>query len=86
VDKIGEVIGPGGRNVKRITQETGATIDIREDGVAFVKGLTDESVNMAKQQVEMIVKERTYRSGGTCYPVLCHSGDSSWQNGLASCI
>lgn len=57
VDKIGEVIGPGGRNVKRITQETGATIDIREDGVAFVKGLTDESVNMAKQQVEMIVKD-----------------------------
>jgi len=46
-----------GRNVKRITQETGATIDIREDGVAFVKGLTDESVNMAKQQVEMIVKD-----------------------------
>lgn len=57
VDKIGEVIGPGGRNVKRITQETSATIDIREDGVAFVKGLTDDSVNMAKQQVEMIVKD-----------------------------
>jgi polyribonucleotide nucleotidyltransferase len=57
IDKIGEVIGPGGRNVKRIAQDTGATIDIREDGVAFIKGLSDESVNMAKQQVEMIAKD-----------------------------
>jgi polyribonucleotide nucleotidyltransferase len=57
VEKIGEVIGPGGRNIKRIAQDTGATIDIREDGVAFVKGATDESVNMARQQVEMIVKD-----------------------------
>ncbi|NPV88648.1 polyribonucleotide nucleotidyltransferase [Coprothermobacteraceae bacterium] len=57
VEKIGEVIGPGGRNVKRITQETGATVDIREDGTVFLRGNSDESVHLARQQVEMIVKD-----------------------------
>ena len=35
-DKIGEVIGPGGKNIKKIIQDTGVTIDIDDDGIVQV--------------------------------------------------
>lgn len=57
--KIGEVIGPGGKTIRRIISETGATIDIDDDGrvvicsakaealaraISYVQGLTEEPV------------------------------------------
>ncbi|MGZ8179914.1 polyribonucleotide nucleotidyltransferase [Williamsia sp. SKLECPSW1] len=40
VDKIGELIGPKGKNINAITEETGANISIEDDGTVFV-GATD---------------------------------------------
>jgi len=42
VDRIGDLIGPGGKNVRRIIEETGATIDINDDGTVVI-GATDQA-------------------------------------------
>jgi polyribonucleotide nucleotidyltransferase len=34
--KIGALIGPGGKNIKRIQEETGATVEVNDDGMVFV--------------------------------------------------
>ncbi|RKZ18544.1 polyribonucleotide nucleotidyltransferase [bacterium] len=34
--KIGELIGPGGKNIKRIQEETGANVEVNDDGIVFV--------------------------------------------------
>ena len=36
VNKIGELIGPGGKNIKRIQEETGAHVEVNDDGIVFV--------------------------------------------------
>jgi polyribonucleotide nucleotidyltransferase len=36
VSKIGELIGPGGKNIKRIQEETGANVEVNDDGIVFV--------------------------------------------------
>jgi polyribonucleotide nucleotidyltransferase len=46
VEKIGELIGPGGKNIKALMADTGTTIDVRDDGSVFVSGTED--VGMAK--------------------------------------
>ena len=47
VDKIGMVIGPGGKNIKRIVEETGAQIDIEDDGRVFITGADAKGVEKA---------------------------------------
>lgn len=42
VDRIGDLIGPGGKNIRRIIEETGATIDIEDDGRVVI-GATDQA-------------------------------------------
>lgn len=57
-EKIGELIGPGGKNIRRITKESGASIDVEDDGtvmvassdaaaaqkaIDYIKGLTEEA-------------------------------------------
>ena len=41
--KIGTVIGPGGKMIRSIIEETGATIDIEDDGSVFIGAANDES-------------------------------------------
>jgi len=36
VDKIGALIGPGGKNIRALQEETGATIDVQEDGTVYI--------------------------------------------------
>lgn len=55
--KIGEVIGPGGRIIKRIIEETGAAIDIEDDGTVYISAKEDEVSTRARQMIEGIVKE-----------------------------
>lgn len=55
-DKIGELIGPGGKTIKRIIAETGAQIDVDDDGSVFVSGTTEEELGSALSQVEAITK------------------------------
>jgi polyribonucleotide nucleotidyltransferase len=55
--KIGEVIGPGGRVIRSITERTGATIDIEDDGTVFVNAPTEDSAREALDIVEGLTKE-----------------------------
>ncbi|MDO8503680.1 MAG: polyribonucleotide nucleotidyltransferase [bacterium] len=56
-EKIGEIIGPGGKIIRNIMAETGATVDVEDDGMVSIAGTTEESVNRAKEWVEGLVKE-----------------------------
>ena len=56
VDKIGAVIGPGGKIIRSIQEETGATIDIGEDGTVFIATADGESARMAKTRIEMLTE------------------------------
>jgi len=56
-EKIGDIIGPGGKIIKGITEETGANIDIEQDGTVFISSKDAEGADQAKQIVENIVKE-----------------------------
>jgi polyribonucleotide nucleotidyltransferase len=56
VDKIGAVIGPGGKVIRSIQEETGATIDIGEDGTVFIATADGESARMAKMRIEMLTE------------------------------
>ncbi len=56
-DKIGELIGPGGKNIRRITELSGAQIDIEEDGTINIFAINGEAMSIAKREVEMITAE-----------------------------
>ncbi len=59
LDKIGEVIGPGGRNVRNIIAQTGATVDIEDDGTVTVTGLSEEEVKKASDWIKGMTREVT---------------------------
>jgi polyribonucleotide nucleotidyltransferase len=54
VDKIGEVIGPKGKKINEIQAETGAEIDIQDDGRVFVASKGGDGAERARQMIEMI--------------------------------
>jgi polyribonucleotide nucleotidyltransferase len=56
-DKIGEVIGPGGKTVKKITAETGAQIQIEQTGKIYIAAPDGESGERARQMIEALTKE-----------------------------
>ncbi|MBN2302069.1 MAG: polyribonucleotide nucleotidyltransferase [Lentisphaerae bacterium] len=56
-DKIGELIGPGGKNIRRITELSGAQIDIEEDGTVSVFATSMESMEIAVHEVGLITAE-----------------------------
>ena len=55
--KIGEVIGSGGKVINKIIAETGAAIDIKDDGTVMISAKQAESAQKAAQWVEGIVRE-----------------------------
>ncbi len=55
--KIGEVIGSGGRTINKIISQTGAAIDINDEGVVTVSGKDQEACQLAAKIIEGIVKE-----------------------------
>lgn len=57
VDKIGEVIGPGGRVIKNIIATTGATVDVEDSGVVTISGTDRDAVAKATEWVKGIVRE-----------------------------
>ena len=57
VDKIREVIGSGGKTIKKIIDETGAQIDIQEDGTIFIAAADGEGAKKAQQIIEDIVRD-----------------------------
>src|SRR3989344_1083812 len=57
VDKIGEVIGPGGRVIKSIIATTGATVDVEDDGIVTISGTDKDAVAKAVEWVKGITRE-----------------------------
>ncbi|MDR1695860.1 MAG: polyribonucleotide nucleotidyltransferase [Endomicrobium sp.] len=55
--KIGELIGPGGKNIKKIQEENEVKIDIEESGKVSISGMDTEKVNRARDIVEAFTAE-----------------------------
>jgi polyribonucleotide nucleotidyltransferase len=58
-EKIGEVIGPGGRMIRRIISETGAAIDIEDDGSVNISSPDKEAVDKAVAIIQGLTREVT---------------------------
>ncbi len=56
-DKIREVIGSGGKVIQKIVADTGAKIDINDDGTVFIAAVDKASADMAKAIIDAIVFE-----------------------------
>ena len=56
-DKIREVIGKGGTTIRAITDETGATIDISDDGTIIIASVSRDAADAAKKRIEQIVSD-----------------------------
>ena len=56
-DKIRDVVGPGGKVINKIIQDTGAEIDIEQDGTIFITGKNMESANKALEIIKEITHE-----------------------------
>lgn len=56
-DKIREVIGKGGETIQKITGETGAEIDIKDDGTVMIASPDKKSIDAARQWIASIVEE-----------------------------
>lgn len=56
-DKIRDVIGPSGKQINKIIEETGVKIDIEQDGTVFISSTNEEMNQKAKQIIEDIVRE-----------------------------
>ncbi len=63
--KIGEVIGPGGKNIRKIVEETGAKIDIEDDGTVHVASADSEASAEAIRRIQEITAEAEI---GKIYP------------------
>ena len=57
IEKIRDVIGTGGKVVRKIIDETGVDIDIHEDGNIFITSPNTEAMNLARKMIENIVRE-----------------------------
>lgn len=56
-EKIGAIIGKGGETINKITSETGAEIDIKDDGLITVASPDGESIEKAMKWIESLVEE-----------------------------
>jgi polyribonucleotide nucleotidyltransferase len=56
-DKIREVIGKGGATIRSITEETGTTIDISDDGTIIIGSVNREAGEAAKKRIEQITSD-----------------------------
>ncbi|RIN88498.1 polyribonucleotide nucleotidyltransferase [Mammaliicoccus sciuri] len=56
-DKIRDVIGPGGKKINEIIDETGVKLDIEQDGTVFIGSKDKEMIDCARQIIEDITRE-----------------------------
>jgi polyribonucleotide nucleotidyltransferase len=56
-EQIGMVIGPGGKTIKGITEETGAKVDIEDDGLITVSALDEEKAKRAQYIIQSMTKK-----------------------------
>jgi polyribonucleotide nucleotidyltransferase len=56
VDKIGAIIGPGGKNIRALQEETNTKIDIEDDGTVFIAATDMASEMAARERIEMLTE------------------------------
>jgi len=56
-EKIGALIGPGGKTIRGLQEETGTKIDVAEDGTVSVSGVDPKGVRRALAQIEGLTRE-----------------------------
>ncbi|MEW6094511.1 MAG: polyribonucleotide nucleotidyltransferase [Chloroflexota bacterium] len=56
VDKIGAIIGPGGKNIRALQEETGTKIDIEEDGTVYIASTDGIGAELARERIEGITE------------------------------
>ena len=56
-DKIRDVIGPGGKQINEIIDETGVTLDIEQDGTIFIGAVDQEMIDKARKIIEDLTRE-----------------------------
>jgi len=56
VDKIGAIIGPGGKNIRALQEETGTRIDIEEDGTVYIASADGEKAQLARERIEAVTE------------------------------
>jgi len=54
VDKIGALIGPGGKNIRALQEKTGTKIDIEEDGTVYIAAVEGKGAKAAIEQIEAL--------------------------------
>ncbi len=64
-EKIGAVIGPGGKNIKALVERSGCEINIEDDGTVMIFSIDEEGMRIAREGVEAVAAEievgRIYR-------------------------
>jgi polyribonucleotide nucleotidyltransferase len=56
VDKIGALIGPGGKNIRSLQEETGTKIDVQEDGTVYIASTEGVGAKIAQERVEALAE------------------------------
>ncbi len=56
IDKIGAVIGPGGKNIRALQEETGTKIDIGDDGSVFIAAVNGPGFELARERIEAMTE------------------------------
>ena len=54
-DKIGEVIGPKGKNIRKIEEETGCSVEIDDDGILTLGSTEEDAITAGKEMVMLII-------------------------------
>jgi polyribonucleotide nucleotidyltransferase len=54
VEKIGALIGPGGKNIRALQEETGTKVDVQEDGTVYIATTNAEGGKIAQERVESL--------------------------------
>lgn len=57
IEKIGDIIGPGGRVIRQIIAETGSTVDVEDDGAVTISGTDATGVSRAVSWIKGLVRE-----------------------------
>jgi polyribonucleotide nucleotidyltransferase len=52
IDKIGAIIGPGGKNIRALQEETGTKIDIDDDGTVYIASADSKAEAIARERIE----------------------------------
>ncbi|MDA1273777.1 MAG: polyribonucleotide nucleotidyltransferase [Verrucomicrobia bacterium] len=56
-EKIGALIGPGGKNIKRIVDESGCEINIEDDGTVNIYSVSEDGMQIARKSIESLTAE-----------------------------